>query len=63
VALNHELLLQRATQACPWALPAVNLMATKEGSEKAFASGYNVFPVAPLCAPMPIDSLVLAFVQ
>jgi hypothetical protein len=44
-ALNDELLLQRATQAYLWALPAVNLMAMKEGSEKAFGAGYNVFPV------------------
>jgi hypothetical protein len=44
-ALNDELLSQRATQAYLWALPAVNLMAMKEGSEKAFGAGYNIFPV------------------
>jgi hypothetical protein len=43
--LNDELLFQRATQVYLWALPAVNLMAMKEGSEKVFGSGYNVFPV------------------
>lgn len=44
-ALNDELLFQRATQVYLWALPAVNLMAMKEGSEKAFGAGYNIFPV------------------
>lgn len=43
--LNDELLYQRAVQTYLWALPAVNLMAMKEGSEKAFGAGYNVFPV------------------
>lgn len=43
--LNDELLFQRATQVYLWALPAVGLMAMKEGSEKTFGSGYNVFPV------------------
>lgn len=43
--LNDALLFQRATQVYLWALPAVNLMAMKEGSEKAFGAGYNVFPV------------------
>jgi hypothetical protein len=43
--LNDELLYQRAVQSYLWALPVVNLMAMKEGSEKAFGAGYNVFPV------------------
>jgi hypothetical protein len=43
--LNDELLFQRATQVYLWALPAVNLMAMKEASEKAFGAGYNIFPV------------------
>jgi hypothetical protein len=43
--LNDELLFQRATQVYLWALPAVNLMAMKEASERAFGAGYNVFPV------------------
>jgi hypothetical protein len=44
-ALNDELMSQRATQTYLWTLPAVNLMAMKEGSEKAFGAGYNIFPV------------------
>jgi hypothetical protein len=43
--LRDELLFQRAVQVYLWALPVVNLMAMKEGSEKAFGAGYNVFPV------------------
>ena len=43
--LTDELLFQRATQVYLWALPAVNLMAMKEASEKVFGAGYNVFPV------------------
>jgi hypothetical protein len=43
--LNDELLYQRAVQSYLWALPVVNLMAMKEGSEKTFGAGYNVFPV------------------
>lgn len=43
--LNDQLLYQRAVQSYLWALPVVNLMAMKEGSEKAFGAGYNVFPV------------------
>jgi hypothetical protein len=43
--LNDELLFQRAVQVYLWALPAINLMAMKEGSEKAFGADYNIFPV------------------
>jgi hypothetical protein len=43
--LRDELLFERAVQVYPWALPAVNLMAMKEGSEKVFGAGYNIFPV------------------
>jgi hypothetical protein len=42
---RDELVFQRAVQVYMWALPAVNLIAMKEGSEKAFGAGYNVFPV------------------
>jgi len=42
--LQDELLFQRATQAYLWALPAINLWAMKEGSEKVFGAGYNVLP-------------------
>jgi hypothetical protein len=37
--LRDELLFERAVQVYLWALPAVNLMAMKEGSEKAFGAG------------------------
>jgi hypothetical protein len=40
-----ELMFQRATQAYLWALPAINMWAMKEGSEKVFGAGYNVLPV------------------
>ncbi|GJG98167.1 DUF1254 domain-containing protein [Cupriavidus pauculus] len=43
--LQDELLFQRATQAYLWALPAINMWAMKEGSEKVFGAGYNVLPV------------------
>lgn len=43
--LQEELLFQRATQAYLWALPAINIWAMKEGSEKVFGGGYNVLPV------------------
>jgi hypothetical protein len=43
--LEQELIFQRATQAYLWALPAVNMWAMKEGSEKVFGAGYNVLPV------------------
>jgi hypothetical protein len=40
-----ELLFQRATQAYLWALPLINTLGMKNGSEKAFGAGYNVLPV------------------
>lgn len=43
--LRDELLFQRATQVYLWALPAVNLMAMKEASERQFGVGYHVLPV------------------
>jgi hypothetical protein len=43
--LRDELLFQRATQTCLWALPLINTMGMKDGSEKAFGSGYNILPV------------------
>ncbi len=43
--LRDELLFQRATQVCLWALPVLNTMGMKEGSEKIFGAGYNVLPV------------------
>ncbi len=43
--LREELLFQRATQIYLWALPLINTMGMKTGSEKAFGAGYNVLPV------------------
>jgi len=43
--LRDELLFQRATQAYLWALPLINTLGMKVGSEKAFGAGYNVLPV------------------
>ena len=36
---------QRAVQSYIWALPALNMVAMKEGSEKVFGKGYNVLPI------------------
>lgn len=44
-ALLRELYFQRAVQSYLWALPAMNILAMKEGCEKAFGRGYNVMPV------------------
>src|SRR6185369_10728272 len=44
-SLKKELLFERASQAYLWALPALNMYAMKEGSEKVFGKGYNVLPV------------------
>ena len=43
--LMDELLFQRATQTYLWALPLINTLGMKEGSEKLFGAGYNVLPV------------------
>jgi hypothetical protein len=43
--LRDELLFQRATQTYLWALPLINTLGMKAGSEKAFGAGYNVLPV------------------
>jgi hypothetical protein len=43
--LRDELLFQRATQTYLWALPLINTLGMKIGSEKAFGAGYNVLPV------------------
>ncbi|MCZ8107351.1 MAG: DUF1254 domain-containing protein [Burkholderiales bacterium] len=43
--LREELLFQRATQAYLWALPFINTLGMKFGSEKVFGEGYNVLPV------------------
>ena len=38
-------MFQRATQTYLWALPLINTLGMKVGSEKAFGAGYNVLPV------------------
>ena len=43
--LRDELFFQRAVQVYLWSIPAVNLYAMKEGSEKVYGGGYNVLPV------------------
>jgi hypothetical protein len=43
--LRDELLFQRATQGYLWALPLINTLGMKSGSEKVFGAGYNVLPV------------------
>jgi hypothetical protein len=43
--LRDELLFQRATQTYLWALPLINTLGMKNGSEKIFSAGYNVLPV------------------
>jgi hypothetical protein len=43
--LREELLFQRATQAYLWALPLINTLGMKTGSESVFGAGYNVLPI------------------
>ena len=45
--LKDELLFQRAVQngSHLWALPLINTLGMKVGSEKTFGAGYNVLPV------------------
>ena len=43
--LRDELLFQRATQAYLWALPLINTLGMKYGSEQVFGAGYHVLPV------------------
>src|SRR5262245_62639941 len=43
--VREELLFQRATQTYLWALPLINTLGMKVGSEKAFGAGYHVLPV------------------
>jgi hypothetical protein len=44
-ALMDELRFQRATQVCLWALPLLNTLGMKDGSEQKFGAGYNVLPI------------------
>jgi hypothetical protein len=43
--LRDELLFHRATQTYIWALPLINTLGMKAGSERAFGEGYHVLPV------------------
>ena len=43
--LRDELLFQRATQTYLWALPLINTLGMKNGSERVFGAGYNVLPI------------------
>ena len=43
--LREELLFQRATQSYLWALPLINTLGMKVGSESIFGAGYNVLPI------------------
>lgn len=43
--LRDELLFQRATQTYLWALPLINTLGMKNGSEKVFGAGYHVLPI------------------
>jgi hypothetical protein len=43
--LNDELIFQRATQIYLWAMPLINTLGMREGSEKVFGAGYNILPV------------------
>jgi hypothetical protein len=43
--LEEEMLFQRSVQSYLWALPALNMYAMKEGSERVFGSGYNILPI------------------
>jgi hypothetical protein len=43
--LRDELLFQRATQTYLWALPLINTLGMKVGSEKVFGAGFSILPV------------------
>jgi hypothetical protein len=43
--LMDEMLFQRASQTYLWAMPLVNTMGMKVGSEEKFGAGYHVLPV------------------
>jgi hypothetical protein len=43
--LKDELLFERATQTYLWALPLLNTLGMKVGSEEKFGAGYNVLPI------------------
>ncbi len=43
--LLQELEFQQATQAYLWALPLINTLGMKFGSEEVFGAGYNILPI------------------
>ena len=43
--LRGELAFQQAVQAYLWALPLINTLGMKFGSEEVFGAGYNILPV------------------
>jgi hypothetical protein len=43
--LMDELTFQQATQAYLWAMPLINTLGMKFGSEAVFGAGYNILPV------------------
>jgi hypothetical protein len=43
--LMEELTFQQATQAYLWAMPLLNTLGMKFGSEEVFGAGYNVLPI------------------
>jgi hypothetical protein len=43
--LRQELEFQQATQAYLWALPLINTLGMKFGSEEVFGAGYNILPI------------------
>jgi hypothetical protein len=65
-ALRDELLFQRATQTYLWALPLINTLGMKYGSEKVFGAGYNVLPIwkkrldAKTLVPTPNSDVIYA---
>jgi hypothetical protein len=44
-SLKDEMLFQRATQVYLWALPLINTLGMKYGSEHTFGASYNVLPI------------------
>jgi hypothetical protein len=44
-SLMAELAFQQATQAYLWAMPLLNTLGMKFGSEEVFGAGYNVLPI------------------
>ncbi len=43
--LQQTLAFQQATQAYLWAMPLINTLGMKFGSDKVFGTGYNVLPI------------------